>query len=74
MPLDVPKLRQALLDAFGKGMTEPDWSKEKAAQALADAIDAFVKGAEVVGVNVNVVAPNGNPLGTGSQSAPGKLQ
>ena len=74
MALDVAQLGQALLDAFEKGMEEPDWSKEDAAQAMAEAIDAFVRDADVVGVNVNVVSTSGNPLGTGAQSGVGRLQ
>jgi hypothetical protein len=74
MALDAAKLRQALLDAFNNGMTEPDWSKEDSAKAMAAAIHAYVLGAEVVGVTVDVVAPNGNPLGTGAQSGSGRLQ
>lgn len=74
MPLDATKLGQTLLVAFGKGMTEPDWSKEDAAQAMADAIHAYVLDATVVGVTVDVVAPNGTSVGTGTQSGNGSLQ
>jgi len=74
MALDVSTLRQALLVAFQKGLDEPDWSKEDAAGALADAIDAYVRAAEVVGVGVDVVDPGGNPIGTGAQAGVGALQ
>ena len=73
MPLDKPGLAAALLVAFDKGMTVPDWSKDDAAQALADAIDTYVRGASVEGVAVTLTDGGGAVIGQGVQNAPGVL-
>ena len=74
MALDKTALRDALVAAFQQGMDNPAWTKEDAAQALADAIDTYVRAAEVVNVTVDVVDLGSNPIGTGSQTGTGSLQ
>ena len=37
---------------MNKSMTDKSWTKEQTAQAMADAIDAFVRGGAVCGVRV----------------------
>ena len=73
MPLDKPTLVTALTAAFNAGLSNPAWSQADAAQALADAIDAFVKGADVTGITTAVADPGGNPIGTGTQTGTGGL-
>jgi len=68
MALDKPALTAALTAAFEQGMADPDWSLNDAASAMADAIDAFVRTAEVSGVTTDVVDPADNPIGTGTQT------
>lgn len=74
MALDKTALSDAFKTAFRQGMDNPAWTKEDAADALADAIDAYVRGAEVVGVAVDVVDLASNPSGTGTQTGTGSLQ
>jgi hypothetical protein len=52
MPLDKPTLVQALINLKNVPPTNP-FDPTPAAQALADAIDAFVRSGDVVGVNVH---------------------
>lgn len=73
MPLDKDRLRLALIDAFDAGMSDPDWTKEQTAAALAAAIDEYVRDAGVVDVTVDVVDPGGTPIGTGAQTGVGGL-
>lgn len=71
MALDKPTLVAALIAAFNKGMTDPAWTQANAAQALADAIDAFVRGGAVSGITTTVKDINGNVvIGHGAQDAP----
>jgi hypothetical protein len=71
VPLDKDALRDSLIAAFQQGMDDPDWTKEDAAQAMADAIDTYVRGAEVVGVEVDVVDDLAVHIGTGTRSSRG---
>lgn len=73
MPLDKPTFVIALAAAFQQGMDDPAWTKEDTAQALADAIDAFVRSAAVSGVTVQVTNPGGVVIGTGAQTGTGGL-
>lgn len=68
MALDKPALIQALTLAFEQGMADPNWTLNDAATAMADAIDTFVRTAEVSGVATEVVDAGNNPLGTGTQT------
>ena len=74
MALDRNALRDALITAFEQGMDNSEWTKEDAAQAMADAIDAFVRGADVVGIEVEVVDDSDMHLGTGTQIGTGTLE
>ncbi len=74
MPLDKSMLRDALLASFRQGQENPDWRATDAAQAMADAIDAYVRAAEVVGVSVTVVNAAQQQSGTGTQAGTGSLQ
>jgi hypothetical protein len=52
MPLDKPTLVQAIINLKNVPATNP-YDPTPAAQALADAIDAFVRSGDVVGVTVH---------------------
>lgn len=73
MPLDRNALAAALVAGFQQGLDDPDWTQEMAAEAMADAIDAYVRGAEVIGVTTAVVDAGSNPIGTGTQTGTGGL-
>ncbi len=73
MALDRNVLEAALIAAFQQGLDDPAWTKEQAAGALADAIDAFLRSAEVTGVTTDVVDPGNAPIGTGTQNNIGVL-
>jgi hypothetical protein len=68
MALDKPTLIAALTEAFKQGKANPEWTLTDAATAMADAIDAYVRAAEVSGITTNVVDASANPIGTGSQT------
>jgi hypothetical protein len=71
MALDKPGLVTALTAAFAKGLNDPAWTQADAAQALADAIDAFVRGGVVSGMTMTVKDINNiNDIGHGAQDAP----
>jgi hypothetical protein len=55
------------------GMDDPDWTLAQAAAAMADAIDAYVRTADVVGIATDVTDPGDNPIGTGTQTGTGNL-
>ena len=74
MPLDKNALRDALITAFQQGLDDPAWTQEDAAQAMADAIDAFVRNADVVGIEVDVVDGASIHIGTGTQIGTGLLE
>jgi phage baseplate assembly protein W len=73
MGLNKDVLRDALITAFEQGLSDPEWTKEDAAQAMADAIDTFVRSADVTGVEVDVVDDSSVHIGTGTQTGPGTL-
>jgi hypothetical protein len=73
MALDRNALATALLAGFQMGMDDPDWTKEQAAEAMADAIDTYVRGAAVTGISTQVVDAAMVPIGTGSQIGTGSL-
>jgi len=66
MALDVNQLSAALVQVFKDGQNAT--SSDEVAQALANAIHAYVSGATVNGVVVDVVDPAHNPIGTGTQT------
>ena len=73
MPLDKAELVKALKEAFKAGVDTEGWTADDSAEALATAIDDYVRGAEVIDVAVDVSDFAANPIGQGVQSAPGKL-
>jgi hypothetical protein len=48
-------------------MNDPDWTQADAAQALADAIDTFVRSGEVTGITTTVTDGGGGVIGHGAQ-------
>lgn len=74
MALDKSALTDALKAAFQAGMDDPEWTQDDAAAALANAIDAYVRGAEVIGITVDVFDPANTNIGTGTQTGTGSLQ
>jgi hypothetical protein len=68
MALDVNKLSTALVQVFKDGQNAA--SSDEVAQALAQAIHAYVSAATVNGVVVAVVNPANTPIGTGTQTQP----
>jgi len=70
MALDKPGLVTALKAAFQSGMNDPAWTQDQAAEALADAIDAFVRTGEVNGIASTVRDAGMVVIGTGAQDAP----
>ena len=73
MPLDRDALAAALAAGFQAGLDDPAWTGDMAAQAMADAIDAYVRGADVTGVTTQVVDPANARIGTGTQTGTGGL-
>ena len=73
MALSKPQLAQALKTAF-QSAKDNAWSTDQVADALADAINTFVLGADVAGVTVSVVNPSNVVIGSGTQTGTGKLQ
>jgi hypothetical protein len=67
MALDRNALATALLAGFQMGMDDPDWTKEQAAEAMADAIDTYVRGAAVTGISTAELDHN-NDLVAGRDS------
>ena len=86
MALNTTALQAAIKDAFKKAKQTPppsdpnqaDQVQEQIltdlAKDLADAVNAFVVGAAVIGVTVNVVNQANQPIGTGTQTGTGTLQ
>jgi hypothetical protein len=68
MTLDANQLSSALKDVFANGMTAT--GSDEVAEALAQAIHAYVTKASVDDVEVNVVDANGSKIGSGKQIAP----
>lgn len=73
MPLDKPALAAALQTAFEAGMDDEDWTLPQAAGAMANAIDAYIRTADVLGVTTDVADPGGVAIGQGTQSGTGGL-
>jgi hypothetical protein len=67
MALDRNRLAARLLDNFQRGKDE-GWDAQQVANALADAIDEYVRDALVEGVTVAVVNDANVPIGTGTQN------
>lgn len=69
MPLDKTTLKQAILNAFNAESDDPEINpaeaRDRQAQAIADAIDSFVKGGKV---SVNVSVDPSSHVGTGTGS------
>lgn len=68
MALSKSTLATALEAAFQAGMGDPDWTLAQAAGAMADAIDLYVRGAVVAGVESAVTDTGGNPIGHAVQT------
>jgi hypothetical protein len=68
MALDSAQLATNFIQVFKDGKDAAN--SDVVAQALADAIHAYVSAATVNGVTVNVVDSGGNPLGSGTQTTP----
>lgn len=73
MPLDKAALATALEAAFQAGMDDPDWTLAQAAGAMADAIDLYVRAADVTGITTDVTDLAANLIGHGTQSGTGVL-
>lgn len=73
MALDKNLLAAALKTAFEAGLGDPDWSAEDAANAMADAIDSYVRGADVTGITTDVTDLGGTLIGHGTQTGFGGL-
>jgi hypothetical protein len=73
MALSKPQLAQALKTTF-QSAKDNSWSSDQVADALADAINTFVLGADVAGVTVSVVNLTNVVIGSGTQTGTGKLQ
>jgi len=73
VPLNKTTLKDAIKSSFDTAKAQ-GWSTEQIAQALADAIDAFVRGGDVKQVSVRVTSAQGVDLGTGAQTGVGKVQ
>lgn len=67
MALDKTALAASLKDTFLRAKEET-WSSDQVADALADALETFVRGGEVNGVQVEVRNSGGSVIGTGTQS------
>lgn len=73
MALDKSKLAASLLKTFIEAK-EQEWQPEQVAEALANAFDTYVRGAEVVSVQVQVKNLTGTVIGAGTQDNKGKLE
>ncbi len=73
MALNKASLAAAIQTAFEQAKDQ-EWDAPQVAQALADAIDDYVRTADVDGITVDVVDNGNNPLGTGTQTGPVQLQ
>lgn len=84
MPLNKAVLKQKIEAALTLDEDNPDRSAADVAAELADAIDEFIKGGDVVGVSTSVsvtvattgtaTAQTGTGTGTGTQTGTGKIQ
>lgn len=81
MPLDLVGLQTAMANAFRTNFqlaVDEEWDADRSADelatAIADAVDAYVRGAEVAGIATEVVdVPGTTVIGSGSQTAPASL-
>lgn len=83
MALNKGKLRDDILAVFETAKDE-EWGTEEVSQGLADAIDAYVRGGDVTGVETNVNVETAlNDLtvpqtlvgsGTGTQNNTGRIE
>ncbi|WP_163993092.1 hypothetical protein [Pyxidicoccus caerfyrddinensis] len=73
MALDKQALATKLKDTF-KRAKEESWTSDQVADALAAAVDAYVRSAEVVGVRTTVRNPSNVVIGSGTQNNLGNLQ
>jgi len=73
MPLDKSTLQAAFKTAFDTAKEE-NWSTEQVAEALADAVDVFVRSGDVVGITTDVEVDPDTGLGTGTQSGAGHIE
>ena len=73
MPLNKTDLTDALKAAFEAGMTDENWTLLQAADAMATAIDTYVRSADVINVIADVSDTGGNPIGTATQTGTGGL-
>jgi len=73
MTLDKGALINALTTLFASAYKQ-NWTQDKVASELANAIDTYVRGADVTGVTVQVTDPATNKvIGNGTQTGTGKL-
>jgi len=72
MPLNKDTLSASLNTLFTNAEAQ-NWDKARVASEMAAAIDAYVRAADVVNVSVEVRSPSNVVLGTGTQTAPGKV-
>jgi hypothetical protein len=73
MPLNKPGLKNEIKAMFDNAKSQ-NWNTDQLATALAEAIDRFVRSADVKGVTVDVKDSASNPLGTGTQTGAGTLE
>ncbi len=73
MPLDKTQLQAALKTAFDTAKDQ-NWTTDQVAQAIADAVDTFVRGGDVNGITVTVRDNANVQIGTGSQTTAVQLQ
>lgn len=72
MPLDKQTLTATIKATF-KSAKEEEWTADQVAEALADAIDAFVKSGDVTGITTEV-KDGDNIIGTGTQTGAGQIE
>ncbi len=73
MPLDKSGLSTALKNVF-QSAKDNSWSSDQVADALANAIDTYVRTGDVAQVTVQVKNANNQVIGTGQQTGVGKIQ
>ncbi|MBZ4417430.1 hypothetical protein [Myxococcus sp. RHSTA-1-4] len=73
MALNKTELADSIRGLFQKAFDE-SWSSEQVADALAEAIDTYVRAAAVTGVTVTVTNTSNTVIGTGTQTGTGSLQ
>lgn len=73
MALDKGQLANAFRQTFQQAKDEA-WSSDQVAEALADAIDAFVRSGDVVGITTEVRDAGNTLIGTGVQTGTGSTE